>query len=55
MPLQEQSVLNYLSNHAGCKASMPEGVVMPDYPPHHYSDFPSFEELQYKSIQALAA
>lgn len=55
MYLQENSVLNYLSNHAGCKASMPEGIIMPDYPPHHYSGFPSFEELQYKSIQAVAA
>lgn len=55
MHLQEHSVLNCLSNHAGRKASMPAGIIMPGYPPHHYSGFPSCEELQYKSIQAVAA
>lgn len=53
--LQEHHTFNHLSNHAGCKACVPEGVVMPDRPPHHCSGFSSFEELQHKSVQAVAA
>lgn len=53
--LQEQRVRSHLSNHAGCKASVPEGTVMPDCPPCHCSGFSSFEELQHKSVQAVAA